>query len=103
MAEVLEEQLWKHIQEEKQDDGYLQTSAAKVLMKILYTARMARFDLLRPVSFLAQLVTQLVTQPRPTRATSRLIIDARDEGQILTDLPFFMGSQIKRRSFAEFA
>ena len=50
-----------------------------------------------------QLVTQLVTQPRPTRATSRLIIDARDEGQILTDLPFFMGSQIKRRSFAEFA
>ena len=40
-------------------------------------------------------VTQQVTLPRPTRATNRLIIDASHEGQIFTDLPFFMGIQIK--------
>ena len=55
------------------------------------------------MQLVTQLMMQLVTQPRPTRATSRLIIDARDEGQIFTDLPFFNGSQIKRRSFEEFA
>ena len=45
--------------------------------------------MLQPVVTLQ--VTQQVTLPRPTRATNRLIIDASHEGQIFTDLPFFMG------------
>ena len=35
------------------DEGRLQPIAAKVLMKILYAARLCRFDLLRAVSHLA--------------------------------------------------
>eukprot|EP00975_Prorocentrum_lima_P028059 5897646-Prorocentrum_lima.AAC.1 len=38
--------------------GQLQPIAARVLMKILYGARMARFDLLRAVSYLAACVTK---------------------------------------------
>ena len=40
------------------DRGVLQPLAAKVLMKILYAARMARFDLLRAVCDLACFVTK---------------------------------------------
>ena len=39
-------------------DGALQPLAASVLMKLLYTARMARYDLLRPVCRLATYVTK---------------------------------------------
>jgi hypothetical protein len=38
--------------------GALQPIAAKVLMKILYAARMARFDLLRAVNYLACYITK---------------------------------------------
>ena len=38
--------------------GELQPIAAKVLMKVLYAARMARFDLLRPTCALACLITK---------------------------------------------
>ena len=41
-----------------QDRGALQPTAAKVLMKILYAARMARFDLLRAVCHLACFITK---------------------------------------------
>ena len=40
------------------DAGQLQPIAARVLMKILYAARMCRFDLLRAVCVLAQRVTK---------------------------------------------
>jgi hypothetical protein len=33
--------------------GYLAPIASKILMKVLYAARMARFDLLRATAFLA--------------------------------------------------
>ena len=39
-------------------DGKMKPHAAKVLMKILYAARMARFDLLRPVNALARMFTK---------------------------------------------
>ena len=39
-------------------DGKLKPYAAKVLMKVLYAARFARFDLLRAVCFLAQYITK---------------------------------------------
>ena len=38
--------------------GQLASSAARILMKVLYAARLCRYDLLRPVSFLAQRVTK---------------------------------------------
>ena len=38
--------------------GELAPSAASVLMKIMYAARMARFDLLRPVQWLAKFMTK---------------------------------------------
>ena len=41
-----------------QDRGALQPIAAKVLMKTLYAARMARFDLLRAVCHLACFITK---------------------------------------------
>ena len=41
-----------------EDRGILQPLAARVLMKILYAARMARFDLLRAVCNLACFVTR---------------------------------------------
>ncbi len=41
-----------------EDRGRLQSIASKVLMKILWAARLARFDLLRAVSHLATKVTK---------------------------------------------
>ena len=41
------------------DPGILANSAASVVMKIMYAARMARFDLLRPVQGLARFLTTL--------------------------------------------
>ena len=38
--------------------GKCQTMALRILMKLLYAARMARFDLLRPVTLLARSVTK---------------------------------------------
>ena len=35
------------------DDGVLQKRAARIIMKLYYAARTARFDLLRPIGFLA--------------------------------------------------
>ena len=43
---------------DESDTGQLQPIAARVLMKILYAARMCRFDLLRAVCVLAQRVTK---------------------------------------------
>jgi hypothetical protein len=43
---------------QQQPLGALQPIAAKVLMKILYAARMARFDLLRAVNHLACFITK---------------------------------------------
>ena len=42
----------------EQSRGELAFIASRVLVEVLYAARMARFDLLRAVSFLAQRVTQ---------------------------------------------
>eukprot|EP00975_Prorocentrum_lima_P060700 12735673-Prorocentrum_lima.AAC.1 len=44
--------------EPPEPSGRLQPIAARVLMKILYGARMARYDLLRVVSYLASTVTK---------------------------------------------
>ena len=44
------------------ESGQLQSIAAKVLMKILYGARMARFDLLRAVCHLACFVTKWTSE-----------------------------------------
>ena len=44
-----------------EDKGELQTAAASILMKILYAARMARFDLLRPTCRLACFITKWTT------------------------------------------
>ena len=41
-----------------QATGELSHIASRVLMKVLYAGRIARFDLLRPVGFLAQRVTK---------------------------------------------
>ena len=38
--------------------GELQTCAAKILMSVLYAARMARYDLLRGVGGLASMITK---------------------------------------------
>ena len=43
---------------EAEERGELAGVAARILMKVLYAARMARFDLLRVVSFLAQRITK---------------------------------------------
>ena len=47
---------------EPEPNGYMQPHAAKILMKILYGARMARFDLLRAISYLASSVTKWTKQ-----------------------------------------
>ena len=46
----------------EKDEGQLQPIAARVLMKILYAARVCRFDLLRAVGVLAQRVTTWDTE-----------------------------------------
>jgi hypothetical protein len=46
----------------EEDRGELQPLAASVLMKILYAARMARFDLLRPTVWLARYLTKWTTE-----------------------------------------
>jgi hypothetical protein len=43
---------------EETDKGELQPFAARVLMKVLYGARMARYDLLRPCCWLATRITK---------------------------------------------
>ena len=43
-------------------EGELAPSAASVLMKVMYAARMARFDLLRPVQQLARFMTKWTRQ-----------------------------------------
>ena len=43
----------KRIKDKDNDEGSLQPIAASILMRILYAARMARFDLLRAVNGLA--------------------------------------------------
>ena len=42
----------------KESEASLKPYAAKVLMKVLYAARYARFDLLRAVCYLAQYITK---------------------------------------------
>ena len=42
--------------------GELAPCAASVLMKIMYAARMARFDLIRPVQWLAKFMTKWTRQ-----------------------------------------
>ena len=42
----------------KEEGGHLQPHAAKVLMKLLYGARLARFDLLRAINNLAASITK---------------------------------------------
>ena len=56
---------------EHEERGELQPIAAKVLMKILYAARMARYDLLRPTCYLAAKITKWT--PRCDRALHRLV------------------------------
>jgi len=53
------------------DGGALAPIAAKVLMKILYAARVMRYDLLRPVAYLASRVTKW--SPRCDRQLHRLV------------------------------
>jgi hypothetical protein len=48
----------KDIPDDKEQGGQLQSIASKVLMKVLYAARMARYDLLRPTCMLASRVTK---------------------------------------------
>ena len=53
-----EERIARPVADENEPKGVLQPIASKVLMKILFAARMARFDLLRAVQGLAARVTQ---------------------------------------------
>ena len=53
-----EERIARPVQDEEEIKGALQPIASKVLMKVLFAARMARFDLLRAVQGLAARVTQ---------------------------------------------
>ena len=46
------------LRKESENPQALKPYAAKVLMKVLYAARYARFDLLRAVCFLAQYITK---------------------------------------------
>ena len=48
----------KHADDDASQGGALGKVALKVLMKTLYAARLARFDLLRPVGVLAKMVTR---------------------------------------------
>ena len=41
--------------------NFNQPIAARILTKILYAARMARFDLLRPTCYLAKKITKLTS------------------------------------------
>ena len=69
LAEKLETPMWED--KDKVPEGNLKSIAAKVLMKILYAARMARYDLLRPTCALASLVTKWT--PKCDRALHRLV------------------------------
>ncbi len=53
---------WPEPSTEETESGILQPIAARVLMKILYGARMARYDLLRAVGGLASSVTKWTRQ-----------------------------------------
>ena len=53
-----EERIARPIADEKETKGVLAPIAARVLMKVLFAARMARFDLLRAVQGLAARVTK---------------------------------------------
>ena len=53
-----EERIARPVQDEKETKGVLAPIAARVLMKILFAARMARYDLLRAVQGLAARVTK---------------------------------------------
>ena len=53
-----DERIARPIQDENEAKGVLAPIAARVLMKILFAARMARFDLLRAVQGLAARVTK---------------------------------------------
>ena len=55
----------------QESSGELQPIAARVLMKILYAARMARFDLLRPTCYLATKITKW--SPWCDRSLHRLV------------------------------
>jgi hypothetical protein len=59
--------------EENEDEpkGELQPIAARILMKILFAARMARYDLLRPTCYLATKITKW--SARCDRALHRLV------------------------------
>ncbi len=52
----------KEPESELEPSGRLQPIAAKILMKILYGARMARYDLLRAICYLATCVTKWTQQ-----------------------------------------
>ena len=52
----------EHQPEHHADRGRLQPIASKILMKILWAARLARFDLLRAVSHLATFVTKWTSE-----------------------------------------
>ena len=52
----------RHQPEHHADRGRLQPIASKILMKILWAARLARFDLLRAVSHLATFVTKWTSE-----------------------------------------
>ena len=45
-------------EEELMDTGYLQPISSSILMKVLYMARVARYDLLKAVSYLASRITK---------------------------------------------
>jgi len=53
-----EERIARPVADEKETKGVLAPIAARVLMKVLFAARMARFDLLRAVQGLAAQVTK---------------------------------------------
>ena len=60
---LLDDNDLKHKEEAKQKDrGQLDKTAMKVLMSVLYAARMARFDVLRAVGALATKVTKWNSQ-----------------------------------------
>jgi hypothetical protein len=56
---------------DEKNPGKLKSVASAVLMKCLYAARMARFDLLRPITALAKLVTKW--SPRCDRMLHKLM------------------------------
>ena len=73
----------EEVDDEKVGEGKLQSIAASILMKVLYGARMVRFDLLKAVNYLASRITKW--SPECDRRLRRLMcyIDSTAESELI--------------------